>query len=72
MNKIDSVTPLDLLSRKNYTTQDIRDERYAICKECPKLIKITRTCTACGCFMAMKTWLKDAECPIDKWGKSET
>lgn len=66
--KIDKVTPLDLLSSDNYTTQDIRDERYEICKGCPELIKLTRTCKKCGCFMSMKTWLKEADCPIGKWG----
>jgi hypothetical protein len=63
----DDVTPLDLLSSKNYTTKKIRNERFDICKECPKLFKPTKTCKECGCFMAMKTWLSDATCPINKW-----
>lgn len=63
----EDVTPLDLLSSKNYTTRDIRNERYEICKKCPKLFKPTKTCKECGCFMAAKTWLKDATCPIGKW-----
>lgn len=63
----DNVTPLDLLSSKNYTTKEIRNERFDICKECPRLFKPTKTCKECGCFMAAKTWLKDATCPIGKW-----
>ena len=63
----DDVTPLDLLNNKNYTTQDIRNGRYEICLDCDKLFKPTRTCKECGCFMAMKTWLKNASCPIGKW-----
>lgn len=65
--EMDSVTPLDLLSSKNYTNREERDIRYDICKKCPELIKMTKTCKKCGCFMSMKTWLKDASCPINKW-----
>lgn len=63
----EDVTPLDLLSSKNYTTKEIRNERFNICKACPRLFKPTRTCKECGCFMAAKTWLKEASCPIGKW-----
>jgi len=63
----EDVTPLDLLSSKNYTTKEIRNERLDICKACPRLFKPTKTCKECGCFMSMKTWLKDASCPIGKW-----
>ena len=65
----DSVTPFDLLYVDNYTTKDIRDERFAICKGCDRLFKPTRTCKECGCFMALKTWMKDASCPLPdpKW-----
>lgn len=65
----DHVTPLDLLQASHYTTREIRNERFAICKECPRLFGPTRTCKECGCFMAMKTWLKEASCPLaePKW-----
>jgi hypothetical protein len=65
--QVDSVTPLDLLSSDNYTTKEIRNERFDVCKGCDRLFKPTRTCRECGCFMALKTWLKDAACPKDKW-----
>jgi hypothetical protein len=65
------VSPFDLLSSNNYTTREIRDERLDACKDCDRLFKPTRTCRECGCFMSMKTWLKDASCPIGKWGVSE-
>lgn len=61
------VSPFDLLSSKNYTTTSVRDERLNICKDCDRLFKPTRTCRECGCFMAVKTWLKDATCPIGHW-----
>jgi hypothetical protein len=62
-----NVTPLDLLNSKNYTSKEIRNERFEICKGCPRLFKPTKTCKECGCFMAMKTWLTDATCPLEKW-----
>jgi hypothetical protein len=69
--KIDKVTPLDLLNNKNYTTSEVRDERYSMCLECPELISITRTCKKCGCFMSLKTWIKNASCPIGKWQETD-
>lgn len=64
---MDSVTPLDLLDSDNYTNKEERDRRYGICKGCDRLFKPTRTCKECGCFMSLKTWLKDATCPLGKW-----
>ena len=61
--------PTDLLNPQNYVEEEVRSIRYSECLGCDKLFKPTRTCKACGCFMAMKTWLKEAECPIGKWGK---
>jgi hypothetical protein len=48
-------------------TDEQREERYDICKQCPHYISITTSCTQCGCFMAAKTYLAGAECPIGKW-----
>jgi len=41
--------------------------RLAICKACPQLIKLTTQCKKCGCFMAAKTKLQGATCPLEKW-----
>lgn len=65
--EIDETTPFDLLFSENYTTREIRDERYDQCLSCERLFKPTRTCKECGCFMAGKTWLKGASCPLGKW-----
>lgn len=62
-----AVTPLDLLSSKNYTDRDARDARLSVCKSCDRLFKPTMSCRECGCFMALKTWLTDATCPLGKW-----
>ena len=45
----------------------VAENRLAICKACPELIKLTTTCKKCGCFMAGKTKLIGASCPIGKW-----
>lgn len=63
----DNVTPIDLLSGDNYTSAKIRGERYEACLGCERLFKPTRTCKECGCFMALKTWLQSASCPLGKW-----
>jgi rRNA maturation endonuclease Nob1 len=63
----DNVTPIDLFNNKNYTTLEIRNARYETCKGCEELFQPTKTCKKCGCFMAMKTWLKEATCPLGKW-----
>ena len=61
------VSPLDLLNKNNWDKKETSLARYKICLECPELIKATKQCRRCGCFMAAKTKLKDAECPIGKW-----
>jgi hypothetical protein len=43
------------------------NERLEICKQCPELIKLTLQCKKCGCFMAVKTKLEAARCPLNKW-----
>lgn len=62
------VTPLDLL---NPATKDASEElatkRLDICKSCPEFFPLTTQCKQCGCFMAMKTKLEAAKCPIKKW-----
>jgi hypothetical protein len=42
-------------------------ERLEICRQCPRLFKPTMQCKECGCFMRIKTRLKSASCPINKW-----
>jgi hypothetical protein len=69
MSEHDSVTPLDLLNNKNYVEKSVRNERFDICKGCDYFFSLTGTCRSCGCFMGLKTWLKHASCPIDKWSE---
>lgn len=52
------------------TLKEAHDERLAVCKACDRYIKATSTCRECGCFMAVKTWIPAAHCPLPdpKWG----
>lgn len=63
--------PWHLLNKENYTTDEIAELRFNICKGCEFLTPITNQCTKCGCLMHLKTRLLAAECPIGKWGKVE-
>ena len=60
--------PWDLLNKNIGRVEDsVAEERFAICKECPKLRKVVNTCKECGCFMTEKVKLPNAFCPIGKW-----
>jgi hypothetical protein len=50
-----------------YVVDEVFNERYSICKACPKFIKTTSQCKECGCFMAVKAKIENAACPIQKW-----
>ncbi len=54
-------------SNKHIENEELGKERFRICKDCPELIKATKQCKKCGCFMAVKTKLQSATCPIGKW-----
>lgn len=63
-----TVKPWDLLNpNKPKVLEDLQNERLKICETCPKLIKLTKTCKECGCFMVLKTKLSEASCPLGKW-----
>lgn len=60
--------PWDLINPKTeWADQEKANARYDICKACPELIRLTSQCKKCGCFMAAKTKLDLAVCPIGKW-----
>ena len=66
--KDDGVKPWDFLNPSTeYAEKEEADKRYSICQECPLFILSTKRCSECGCFMAAKTKLKHATCPINKW-----
>lgn len=52
---------------KPRSDKELIEERLDICKQCPWLDKRVIKCRKCGCFMKLKTTLKQASCPIGKW-----
>ncbi len=50
---------------------DVKESRLRICRACPEFAKTTATCKVCGCFMKIKTTLKTANCPKDKWNDTK-
>lgn len=65
--KIGTTRPWDVLDSDNHIDEIKANERFEICKLCPRLIQITNQCRECGCFMNLKVKLKAATCPIGKW-----
>jgi len=66
--KLGDTRPWDLLNpNTEYAEESEAVRRYDICKACPELIDLTKQCKQCGCMMALKTKLRHATCPINKW-----
>jgi hypothetical protein len=60
--------PWDFLNpNTEYASEEEAGRRFDICLKCPSLNKSTKTCSECGCFMAAKTKLSHAHCPLNKW-----
>jgi len=67
-NKLGTTRPWDIINPNvEKVSEEVEEKRFSICEECPELIKITKQCKQCGCFMKMKVKLKEAKCPIGKW-----
>jgi hypothetical protein len=47
-------------------TAEEAEKRLAVCQACEFYVDNTR-CSKCGCYMATKTYLKAANCPVGKW-----
>jgi hypothetical protein len=50
-----------------YLDKEKYKARLDICSSCPELINLTKQCKKCGCFMAIKTKMAHASCPLGKW-----
>jgi hypothetical protein len=62
------VRPWDLLNpNTEYASEDEVAARMSFCLSCPEIVKITKQCKKCGCFMSLKTKLAAATCPLGKW-----
>ena len=53
--------------RQPRSDKELYRERMEICKVCPHFNNNRKQCTKCGCFMALKTTLQQAKCPVGKW-----
>ena len=53
-----------------FTSQEVYEDRIAICKKCIYYFKPTGTCKDCGCFMKIKARLAPMECSQKKWSKT--
>jgi hypothetical protein len=61
-------TPIDfVMPGTQYASQEEKDARYDICQGCERFAHSTKQCKECGCFMAIKTKLQHATCPLGKW-----
>lgn len=47
--------------------QELIESRLKICNGCAAFRKHTQRCSKCGCFMKLKSTLRQAKCPIGKW-----
>jgi hypothetical protein len=53
-----------------FTSQEVYEDRIAICKECTHYFKLTGQCKKCLCFMKVKARIAPMSCPIKKWDKT--
>jgi hypothetical protein len=66
--KLGNTRPWDMINpNTEYISEEEAESRMAICDSCPSLLNITKQCKECGCFMKLKTKLKNATCPLGKW-----
>ncbi len=50
-----------------FASEQLKKERMDMCRACDQFKRTTQQCRKCGCFMHLKTKMKDAHCPINKW-----
>lgn len=66
--KLGNTRPWDVINPNvPRVSEDVESTRMSLCMDCPELIKTTKQCKQCGCFMNMKTKLEKATCPLGKW-----
>lgn len=64
----EDVSPIDFIKPgTEYASKELAEQRYSECLKCDRLIHLTKQCKECGCFMALKTKLLRAQCPLERW-----
>jgi hypothetical protein len=58
---------LGMSGQRMSVSTDEANKRKAICEACPAYNKTQQRCTKCGCFIAVKAYLKASFCPLGKW-----
>jgi hypothetical protein len=58
--------PWDLLTKER-VSDELANERFSICKNCPRLRKKINVCKECHCFMPEKVKLALSFCPLGNW-----
>lgn len=53
--------------RQERSDRDLIEYRLNICNTCPFFNKRLAKCKKCGCFMRLKSTLKQASCPVGNW-----
>ena len=53
-----------------FTSQEVYEDRLAICKGCKYYFKLTGQCKRCLCFMKVKARIAPMECPEKYWQKT--
>ena len=53
--------------RQERAERELTEYRLNICQTCPMFNKYSKRCRKCGCFMKLKSTLKQAKCPLHKW-----
>lgn len=48
-------------------TTEEAEKRLTICNSCQFFRQRDQRCSRCGCYMAIKTYLKAESCPVGKW-----
>lgn len=66
--KLGTTRPWNYIDGSERADDVVADARYAMCLACDRFNNLTKTCKECGCLMRMKSRLKAAACPINKWG----
>ena len=55
---------------KFFVSNEIYEDRIAICKKCVYYFKLTGSCKVCKCFMKIKARIGPMECPQGYWQKT--
>ena len=60
------------MKNKFFTSQEVYEDRMAICKDCKFYHNLLGNCLICKCFMKIKARIAPMECPQKYWQKTTT